>query len=138
MAKKAAVKRSDMQMKTFIIIALIAAFVGGYLVARAKYKPQILELAKMVADKDSAMQKMKDNANKVVMKDGMMWMVEEGIVKSMDSDIMMPNGVKVMKDGRVITANGEEMMMKNGDAIDMEGNMMPRGGENIETGSPSF
>ncbi len=128
--------KNDMQMKAFVIVALIAAFIGGYLVARAKYKPQLAELSKMVMDKDGAMKKMKADANRIIMKDGKMWVVEDGIVRQMDSDMMMPNGSKVMQDGKVVESDGDEMMMNNGDAMDMEGVMMPNGGAEVNTGDP--
>lgn len=130
--------KNDMQMKAFIIVALIAAFIGGYLVARAKYKPQIAELSKMVLDKDDAMNKMKADANKIIMKDGKMWVIEDGIVREMDSDMMMPNGSKVMLDGKVVNSDGDEMMMRNGDAMDMEGTMMPNGGASVNIDSSGF
>lgn len=136
--KKNSVKNNDMSMKIMLAVALLAAFVGGYLVARAKYKPQIMELTKMVANKDESIQKMKSDANKVIMKDGEMWLVEDGIVKPMESDIMMPNGNKVTVEGKVVDPDGKETIMQNGDAMDMEGKMMPSGGVNIDTDTRSF
>lgn len=125
MASKKNVKTdSDMTMKIFVVVALVIAFVGGYLIARAKYKPQLQELSKMVLDKDAALQQMKSNTNKVMMKDDKMWIVENGEVKEMDSDVMMPSGDKVMMDGKVQKADGTDMMMKNGESIDMDGKMM--------------
>lgn len=137
MAKKSS-RSNDTQMKAFIIVALIAAFIGGYLVARAKYKPQIVELSKMVLEKDSEMNKMKTNANRIIMKDGAMYVIEDGIVREMENDMMMPNGTKVMTDGKVVTSDNKEMMMQNGDAMDMEGIIMPNGGADVNVGSPTF
>ncbi len=79
-SKKNSAKNNDMNMKIVLFIAFVLAFIGGYFVARAKYKPQIIELTKMVADKDDSMKQMKANANKVEMKDGKMWVVENGII----------------------------------------------------------
>lgn len=135
-SKKKSAARSDNSMKIMVVAALLVAFIGGYLVARAKYKPQILELTKMVADKDMSMQKVIANANKVVMKDGKMLIVENGIVREMDVDAMMSNGTKVMQDGSVIKSGGQEMKMQNGDAMDMDGNMMTNGAGDVE--APSF
>lgn len=131
MASKKSVRTtdSDTTMKIFVAVALVIAFVGGYLIARAKYKPQLVELSKMVIDKDAALQQMKSNTNKIMMKDDKMWIVENGEVKEMDSDVMMPSGDKVMMDGKVKKADGNEMMMKNGEAIDMDGRIM-MGGSN--------
>lgn len=121
-SKKSSTAKSDMNMKIFVIVALLVTFVGGYLIARAKYKPQIVELSKMVNDKDSALQAVKSNENKVMMKEDKMWIVENGTLKEMDADLMMANGDKVMTDGTVIKASGSKMMMHNGEAIDTDGN----------------
>ena len=136
--KKSGGQQNDMTMKIVVIIALLAAFAAGYFAARAKYKPQLVELSKMVSDKDEAMQKMKADANRIIMKDNKMWVVEQGMVREMDSDIILSNGTKVMSDGKVITSDDTETMMKNGDAIDMEGKMMPNGGSTVDTDSNSM
>ena len=126
-SKKSTKTDNDMTMKIFVAVALVIAFVGGYLIARAKYKPQLQELSKMVLDKDAALQQMKSYNNKIMMKDDKLWVVENGKVKEMDSDIMMPSGDKVMMGGKVMRADGTDIMMKNGDAIDMDGKMMSGG-----------
>ena len=92
--KRTAAEQKDMTMKVVLGVALLVVFVAGYFIARAKYKPQIVELSKMVADKDESLQKIKSNTNKVMMKDDKMWVVENGELKKMDSDIMMTNGEK--------------------------------------------
>lgn len=124
---KSTMGNNDMTMKLFVAVALVIAFVAGYIVSRAKYKPQIEQLSKMVIDKDAALQQIKSNSNKIMMKDDKMWVVENGEMKQMDSDIMMPSGDKVMMDGKVLRADGTDVMMKNGDAIDMGGKMMTGG-----------
>lgn len=131
-SKKSTKADSDMKMKIIIAVALCVAFIGGYLIARAKYKPQIVELAKMVTDKDSALESMKSNANKVMMKEDKMWVVENGSVKAMDTDIMMTNGDKVTTTGEVTKSDGSKEMMRNGDAMDMNGKMLQ-----VTDGSPS-
>jgi hypothetical protein len=123
-SKKSTKANSDMQMKIAVIIALLIAFVGGYLIARAKYKPQIIELAKMVTDKDTALSQMKSNANKVMMEGDKMFVVENGMVKPMDSDIMMTNGDKVSTSGEITKSDGSTDMMHNGDSMDMNGKML--------------
>ncbi len=126
-SKKSTRTDNDMTMKIFVVVALVIAFVGGYLIARAKYKPQLQELSKMVLDKDAALQQMKSNSNKIMMKEDKMWVVENGEVKQMDSDIIMPSGDKVMMNGKVMRADGTDTIMKNGDAINMDGKMMSGG-----------
>jgi hypothetical protein len=116
---------SDMSMKVILVVALALAFIGGYLVARARYKPQILELNKMVLEKDTSLSKIKANANKVMMKDDAMWVVEEGIVSQMEEEVTLSNGATVGVDGKVTNADGTEMMLKNGESISMDGEMIP-------------
>lgn len=132
-SKKSSVTQSDMTVKAFVAAALILAFVGGFFIARAKYKPQIEILTRMVNEKDEAMQKIKSNANKVMMKDGMVWLVEDGLVSEMNNEVVLRNGDKVMADGKVVKSDGTESTLQNGDAIDMEGNMMPNGGDETDT-----
>lgn len=124
--KRTAAEQKDMTMKVVLGVALLVVFVAGYFIARAKYKPQIVELSKMVADKDESLQKIKSNTNKVMMKDDKMWVVENGELKKMDSDIMMTNGEKVTTEGEVVKTDGSSVMMQNGDAMDMNGKMLPK------------
>jgi len=123
--KRTTVEQKDMTMKVVLVVALLVTFVAGYFIARAKYKPQIIELSKMVSDKDGALQKFKSNANKVMMKEDKMWIVENGELREMDSDLMMTNGEKVTAEGEVVKADGSSVMMQNGDARDMNGKMLP-------------
>lgn len=113
-------------MKSLIVVGLLLAFFGGYIFARAKYKPQILELNKMIAERDETMNMMKADDNKIMMKDGTMWVVKDGERMEMDADMMMSNGDKVMMDGKIVKSDGSESMMKDGDSMDMQGNMMKK------------
>lgn len=122
-SKKNTASNSDMTMKVVIVIALAVAFVVGYFVARTKYKPQIKELTKMVADKDSSMQKMKADANKVFMKDDIIWIVEDGLISEMVSDKMLSNGDKATLEGKIIKSDKSEVMMSNGDEVGIDGVM---------------
>lgn len=128
MAKQEA---NDMTKNIIIIVALLVAFGAGYIFARAKYKPQILELNKMVLERDNAVTKMKADANKIMMKDGEMWVVENGILSKMTADKTV-NGTKIMMNGKMMQEDGKEVELKNGDSIDMNGKMMM-----IET-TPSY
>src|SRR3989344_1500134 len=117
-------RNNNMNMKIMLIVALIVTFLSGYFLARAKYKPQLVELSKMIINKDQAMEKVKSNANKVMMKDDKVWIVENGMARMMDSDTMMTNGDKVLQDGTVVKTDGTKTILKNGDAVDMNGRMM--------------
>ena len=118
---------TDNRGKIIIIVGLLLAFVAGFVVARTKYKPQILELNKMITEKDQALSRLKADSNKVMMKDDTVWVVENGIVREMDESVVFTNGDKVMPDGKVMKKDGTESMMMNGDAIDMDGNEIDGG-----------
>lgn len=133
-SKKKVSTNNDMSMKVVLVVALALAFIGGYLVSRARYKPQILELNKMVMDKDQTMNRMKANANKVMMKDGTIWVVKDGILSPLEEEIEMTNGDKVMPDGKLIKADGSESMMQNGESMDMDGNMIMKEESSEELG----
>lgn len=111
-----------MKTKIIILVALLVAFAGGYLVARAKYKPQILTLSNMVDSKSVEMERIKDNANKVVMNDMKMWVVKDGIVTEMTEVVTLSNGYKVGPDGMVTITDGTTMQLEENEALDMDGN----------------
>jgi len=120
-------KGSENHARLIIILGLLVAFVVGFMVARARYKPQILELNKMVSEKDQAITRMKADANKVMMRDDTVWVVENGIVSEMVETVELTNGDKVTPEGKVMKAEGGESTMINGDAIDMNGNELEGG-----------
>lgn len=113
---------NGMKIKIIILVALLVAFAGGYLVARAKYKPQILTLSNMVDSKSAEMEQIKDNANKVMMNDTKMWVVKDGIVTEMTEVVTLSNGYKVAPDGIVTVTDGTTMQLEENEALDMDGN----------------
>lgn len=121
MASKKSTENNDMTMKVVLVAALVIAFVGGYLVARAKYKPQIIELNKMVADRDVTIEKMKSDANRVVMKDNSMWVIQEGVMEALESEMTFTNGDKIDATGKVTQKDGKEVLLQNGDSVNMDG-----------------
>lgn len=120
-------KYSENHARLIIIAGLLVAFIAGFVVARVKYKPQILELNKMVTEKDQALTRLKADSNKVMMKDDTMWVVENGIVQEMKESVQFTNGDEVDVKGKVMKKDGTESVMMNGDAIDMEGNALGGG-----------
>ena len=112
-----------MTRNTIIFVALLIAFGGGFLFARARYKPQIIELNKMVMERDANISAMVADANKIMMKDGKMWVVKDGVATEMTTDMTMKNGTKVMMGGKMMSGD-KATELKNGDSIDMDGNMM--------------
>lgn len=117
-------KNNDMTMKVTVLVALVVAFLVGFFIARAKYKPQVAALTNMIQQKDQAMSQMRANANNIKMQDGKMWVVQQGVVKEMSSEVTLSNGDKVEPNGEVIKGDGSKMTLQNGQAMDMDGNMM--------------
>lgn len=122
----------DSQMKIVVLIALVAAVAVGYMIARAKYKPQIRELSNMVSEKDKTVQKLKTNSNKLIMKDGAMWVMENGDVKEMTAEIVLSNGDKATMDGKVVKSDGTNSQLQNGDSVTMDGEIVVKPTEATE------
>lgn len=112
---------NSMNPKIIAIILIIAAFGTGYLIAWNIYKPQINELTKLASEKASEATKIKTSANKVMMKDGVVWLVDEGIADELDVDLMLSNGDRIMMDGTIKKDDGAMSKMEEGDILDMNG-----------------
>lgn len=124
MASKKKVAVNDNSMKVILVVALALAFIGGYLVSRARYKPQILELNKMIMEKDGTINTMRANANRVMRRDDEMWIVKDGMVSRMEEEVVMSNGDKAMPDGMIVKSDGSEVRLQNGQSMGMDGQMM--------------
>lgn len=124
MASKKKVAVNDNSMKVILVVALALAFIGGYLVSRARYKPQILELNKMIMEKDGTINTMRANANRVMRRDDEMWIVKDGMVSRMEEEVMMSNGDKAMPDGMIVKSDGSEVKLQNGQSMGMDGKML--------------
>ncbi len=116
-------ENEGMSSKVIVLILLVVAFAGGYLIARAKYKPQIVELSNMAQEKAKEAHEVTVSASKVMMKDGQIWLVEKGVANVLDANIMFSNGDKVMMDGMILRADGTETMMEEGQSMDMNGKL---------------
>jgi hypothetical protein len=60
----------------------------------------------------------------VVMSEGTMMVVKNGLKMMMDTNITMTNGTVMMIDGSYTLKDGSRMLMKEGDKMDMDGNLM--------------
>lgn len=115
---------NGMNSKLVILILLVISYAAGFYTARLRYKPVINETRNMVYDKAKEADAVKMSANKVMMKDGMVWLVEKGVATELDANIMFSNGDKVMIDGSIVRADGKTEMMKEGQEMDMNGKLM--------------
>jgi hypothetical protein len=64
--------------------------------------------------------RMKDG---IMMKDGKMMMMKNGMSSPMDKEMTLANGTKVMPSGDVMMKDGKKMMMKEGMMMGMDGNV---------------
>lgn len=132
-SKKKISTSTDNSMKVVLIVALALAFIAGYLVSRARYKPQILELNKMVLDKDTTISNLKANANKFMREDDVMWIVEDGLVRELEEEVTLSNGYVVTPEGKVMKGDGSEMMLQNGESMGMDGELIVNEGSVMES-----
>ena len=57
----------------------------------------------------------------LLMKDGKMMQMKDGLSKPIEEDVRLKNGTIVMKDGSVKTKDGKTIVLKDGDWIMMDG-----------------
>lgn len=60
----------------------------------------------------------------IMMKDGKVWVQQDGKVSELEKDLTLENGTVVKTDGTVTAKDGESMTLKNGDAINMKGKVL--------------
>lgn len=103
------------------IIALIIGLVVGYMVAKVKYSAKITVLSIMYNQKDSQLNELRAQFNRMVMVNGQMVMLKDGEVSEMTQAVTLPNGTKVTESGEVTMPSGKSTMMQNGDSVGMDG-----------------
>ncbi|MEO8770701.1 MAG: DUF6799 domain-containing protein [Ferruginibacter sp.] len=59
----------------------------------------------------------------LLMQDGKMMQMKDGLSKPIEKDVTLKNGTIVMKDGTVKTKNGKTIVLKDGDWIMMDGTL---------------
>jgi len=111
---------------TWVVIAALAlGFLGGYLVARAKYTNQIGLVSKMVMDRSTLIDRLNNKLNRVSMtEDGKMVQVKNGLISPLRQSITFSNGVTVLTNGKVVQKDGTTTTLKPGESIDMDGNII--------------
>lgn len=130
MAKKKTEEKNNNIMMWTVVIALALGFLGGYFIARTKYKAQITIISTMVAEKAAEVDALKAGNNRIIMVNGEMMMEKDSGITRMENDIEMSNGTRVTIDGKVEDKTGATSMMKDGDSMMMNGetvsNMMAK------------
>ncbi|MBB2147433.1 DUF6799 domain-containing protein [Pedobacter gandavensis] len=100
--------------KLFLMVTALVMLSCGAVVAQDSTMHKKMKTHKMSKAKDH-----------IMMKDGKMWVMKNGMHTEMKETMTLPNGTMVMTDGMVKMKDGKTMMMKNGNSIDMMGKMMP-------------
>jgi len=116
--------KSTMSTKLMIIVVLAAAFVGGYLIARERYKPQIKELSSMVIDRDDKITYLNNLRNRLFLKDGELMQNKDGEVITISETVMLTDGSKVNTIGEITRANGEKENLEGGEILFMDGTVV--------------
>lgn len=114
---------------TFIAIAvvvLIAGFIGGFTVARARYGPLLKANSAAIIAKDAQLKKLlEENTTLITKKQPVFYVVKNGVLLQDDNgkmtavtkDIVLKSGTKIMKDGAVIGKSGSKMKLVEGEFI---------------------
>lgn len=116
MAKKSGINKNNVAM-WMAAIALGIGFLGGYFMARTKYKAQIVIISNMVAQRDTMINSLKEKANRVMMVNGEMMMERDGEVGRMVKSISTSDETTIDIDGKVTKKDGSQTMMKDGDSM---------------------
>lgn len=100
--------------KLFLMITALVMLTCGAVVAQDSTMNKKMKTHKMGKAKDH-----------IMMKDGKMWVMKNGVHSEMKEPMTLENGTMVMTDGTVKMKDGKTMMLKNGNSIDMMGKMRP-------------
>lgn len=117
-----------LKISLIIIGMLVVGFVGGYVLAKARYVGKIHDISVMFSNKDAQMNMMlKGQPDKIMMQNGRVMMTKNGSVNEIEDPVTLKDGTKVMPDGSYQRPGEDVMMMQNGDVFDMNGQMMQYG-----------
>ena len=106
-----------------IILCLAIGGAAGFLLARARYKPQLQTTHDMVLEKVQEVDALKSRMNRLMMVNGRMMQMKDGDVTELSEDTTLNNDTKVTMDGKIIKPDGTTTMMKDGDSMGMDGMM---------------
>lgn len=118
--------KSTMPTKLLVIIVLGAAFAGGYLVARERYKPQINELSAMVIDRDDKITYLNNLQSKLMLADGQLVQNNDGVLTSVEDTFLLSDGSKVTVEGVITRPTGETEKLEEGDSLFIDGTIVTR------------
>ncbi|OIP57922.1 MAG: hypothetical protein COX79_02905 [Candidatus Levybacteria bacterium CG_4_10_14_0_2_um_filter_36_16] len=116
MAKKSETNKNNVTM-LILAISLAVGFLGGYFMARTKYKAQLVIVSEMVSQRDTIINSLKAKSNRVMMVNGEMMMEKDGEVRRMEKSISTADETTVDINGSVTKKDGSQTMMKDGDSM---------------------
>lgn len=116
--------KSAMSAKLMIIIVIGAAFAGGYLVARERYKPQINELSAMVIDRDDKITYLNNLRTRLYLVDGELVQNKDGEISVIEDVFLLTDGSKVGNDGIITRPTGESVELMEGEVLFTDGTVV--------------
>lgn len=116
--------KATMSAKLMIIIVIGAAFAGGYLVARERYKPQINELSSMVIDRDDKITYLNNLRTRLYLVDGELVQNKDGEITVIEDIFLLTDGSKVGNDGVITRPTGEEVELMDDEVLFIDGTVV--------------
>lgn len=116
--------KATMSAKLMIIIVIGAAFAGGYLVARERYKPQINELSSMVIDRDDKITYLNNLRTRLYLVDGELVQNKDGEITVIEDIFLLTDGSKVGNDGVITRPTGEEVELMEDEVLFIDGTVV--------------
>lgn len=123
MPKKTASTKANSSVIWTVLLCLAIGGVAGFLLARARYKPQLNTTHDMVLEKVQEINALNKRMNRVMMVNGKMMRMRDGDIAGLDEDATLTDDTRVTRDGKIIKPDGTTRMMKDGDSMGMDGMM---------------
>jgi len=114
-------RNEKMSTKVMIIVFIGIAFLAGYVISRARYKPQINSLNTMVIERDDKISFLNNLRNRFVFRNDELLQIQDGEMIAVQEDVLLSNGTKVTTDGMVIESDGDTVQLNPNDSVFMDG-----------------
>lgn len=105
---------------------LIAGFIAGFTVARARYGPLLTANSAAIIAKDAQIKALQNDNTALMtkkqpvlyeMKNGVMLENDNGKMTAVVKDVVLSSGTKIMKDGTVVEKSGGKVKLVEGEFI---------------------
>lgn len=117
-------RNEKMSTKVMIIVFIGIAFLAGYVISRARYKPQINSLNTMVIERDDKISFLNNLRNRFVFRNDELLQIQDGEMTAVQEDVLLSNGTKVTTDGMVIKSDGDTVQLNPNDSVFMDGTIV--------------